>query len=336
MEKYKFDGVIFGNGMTLNLFDQLKVHIPKEKQYLFSIDEFLRKFISNKLPFKEEQYIEKVFYRKKSIENSKKLIKLKDELRQFYLNNDANIERVLGCDLFKEESDIGYDTGTIKSLFPALYNMWFNLVYRYITDNNFESYIENFYKSIKSILSRDDNIYTTNFDYLSDKFINTKHIHGKFEEELFSYNDVVLDMKGENEFYFKTIWGHNGIGKVAMLQDLYKSKIYNKYFDFSFLFGENRIDSLLIYGLSFQRSGYIDGSYLNAYPKYEGDNFMGTVIDEHILLRISALQNLNKIKFVTVSYFFEEEKDYLMRVFQYYDVKDARFIHTSQFSFKIE
>lgn len=42
MDQYKYDGIIFGNGMTLNLFNQLKVHIPKEKQYLFSIDEFLK------------------------------------------------------------------------------------------------------------------------------------------------------------------------------------------------------------------------------------------------------------------------------------------------------
>lgn len=253
------------------------------------------------MPFKEEQYIEKVFYKKKSLENSKNLIKLKDVLRQFYLNNNANIERVLRCDLFKKESDIEYNTGAIKSLFPALYNMWFNLVHRYIIDNNLESYIENFYKSIKSTLSCDDYIYTTNFDYLSDDFINTKHIHGKFVEELCSYNDVVLSMKGEKEFYFKTVWGHNGIGKGLMLQDLYNSKKYNKYFDFSFLFDEIQINSLLIYGLSFQRSGYIDSSYLNAYPKYEGDNFKGTVIDEHILLRIAVLQNLNKLKDVAVS-----------------------------------
>lgn len=336
MESNKFDAIIFGNGMTINLFHQLKAHVNAKKLYLFNIDEFLKKFISNKLSFKEEQYIEKIFYKKKSLENSRYFSELKEILRQYYFKNNANIEKTFGRDLFKTGGEIDYNIGAIKSLFPALYNIWFNIVYRYIADNNLAVYVENFYNSVKSHLYGDDCIYTTNYDYLSDKLIKTKHIHGRFIEDLSTYKDIILYMKNEKEFIFKTLWGHNGIGKGVILTDLYKRNLYDKYFDFSFLFGEIIIKNLLIYGLSFQRSGYIDENYLKAYPKYKDSNFVGTVIDEHILLRITGLQNIEKLSNVTVSYFSENEKDYFMALFEDYGIKNIKFIHASHFDFNIE
>jgi hypothetical protein len=78
----------------------------------------------------------------------------------------------------------------------------------------------------------------------------------------------------------------------------------------------------LFYGLSFQRAGYIEDNFLKVYPKYTEDNFIGTVIDEHLLWRIAELQNLKKFKNVTVSYYSEKEKekDYFMPIFDYYKI----------------
>lgn len=336
MESYKFDAIIFGNGMTLNLFEQLKEHVPNEKLYLFNIDEFLKRLISNKLPFKEEQYIEKIFYKKKSIENTRYFSELKDVLRQYYLKNNANIEKILGRDLFKAEGDVGYNIGAIKGIFPALYNIWFNVLYKYIMESNLEKYIGSFYNCVKLLLCHDNDIYTTNFDLLSDKYMNTKHIHGRFLEQFSHYYDVKLCMKSKGEFNYKFIWGYNGLGKAETLYEFHKNKSYDKYFDTSILFEEIAINNLLIYGLSFQRAGYINDDFLGVFPKYKDDNFEGTVIDEHLLWRIAALQNLNKLKTVTVSYYSEKEKDYFMTIFEYYKIKNVRFVQAQQFDFKIE
>ena len=35
-----YNGVIFGNGMSLNLLQQLKSLVPKDKQYLLDINVF--------------------------------------------------------------------------------------------------------------------------------------------------------------------------------------------------------------------------------------------------------------------------------------------------------
>lgn len=335
MKNNKFDAIIFGNGMTLNLFGQLKKHVPNEKLYLFDIDEFLKKFIDNKLSFKDEQYIEKIFYKKKTIENSKYFSDLKDVLRQYYLNNDSNIEKILGRDLFKKESEIEYNISLIKSLFPALYNIWFNIVYKYIEDNSLKMYMSNFYSCLRLLLSCDHNIYTTNFDYLTDGYLNTKHLHGSFIKNMNNYQDVKLASKNEDEFNFKHVWGYNGIGKANFI---YERSIENsdKYFDFSFFYDENiKIDNLLVYGMSFQRLGAITEEFLKVYPKYREDNYIGTVVDEHILLRIAGLQNLNKLKNVTVSYYSEKEKNYFESIFKYYGIKNIKFLHSTVFNLKI-
>ena len=37
-----YDGLIFGNGMSLNMLQQLKSLVSKDKQYLFDINDFLK------------------------------------------------------------------------------------------------------------------------------------------------------------------------------------------------------------------------------------------------------------------------------------------------------
>lgn len=87
----KFDAILLGNGMTINLLEQLKPYI----------------------------------FKKNHIYNIKCLEKLKYELSRYYLNNNANIEKILGRDIF---TDADYDIGIIKNLFPALYNNWFDIL----------------------------------------------------------------------------------------------------------------------------------------------------------------------------------------------------------------
>lgn len=111
--------------MTINLINQLKELVNKEDLYLFNIDEFLRKLIRNELKLEIEDKVFNIFYNGHTAQNIIYFNKLKFELHRYYLNNDSNIENIIGRDMFKEGE---YNLEIIKSIFPALYNIWFNIL----------------------------------------------------------------------------------------------------------------------------------------------------------------------------------------------------------------
>lgn len=53
-----YNGIMFGNGLTLNLLNQIKEFIPHEKRYLLNINDFLNHWTNNKLTAREER----IFY----------------------------------------------------------------------------------------------------------------------------------------------------------------------------------------------------------------------------------------------------------------------------------
>ena len=38
-----YDGILFGNGMSINLISQLRKYVPEEKQYLLNLDSFIKR-----------------------------------------------------------------------------------------------------------------------------------------------------------------------------------------------------------------------------------------------------------------------------------------------------
>lgn len=328
----KFDGLIFGNGMTINLINQLKEKVDRKYLYLFNIDEFLMKLISNSLDYNIEKRVFKIFYDKETVENRKYFNKLKKELEKYYLNNNSNIEKILGRDMFTETD---YDLGGIKSIFPALYNAWFNILMDYCKNNSLDEYINSFYYDVKEILDSNCKVYTTNFDYLADNILVPEHIHGRFISNLNKYNGICLCKRNDKEFYFKYIWGWNGIGKLGMINELTSVASSKYFFDFDFFFKDIEIKYLLIYGLGFQRSGYITEEFLLKYPKYKQEGLECSVIDEHILMRIKWMQNKDLLNSVTISYFLEEEKEYFKQLLDYYKITNYNLIATKDFQFKV-
>ena len=326
----KFDAILFGNGMTLNLFYQLREYIKAEKQYLLDIDSFLKYLIEDKLTHREEQCVFKVFYRKNSHENNKNFSVIKDELRKYYQEGNANIEKIMGRALFGE---VNYNGGLIRTIFPILYNIWFDIVYQYIVHIGLEEYMKNFYTSIKQLVSKEALIYTTNFDYLADNYLEVKHIHGSFIKGVSNINEAILGAKNDKEFYFKYIWGWNGLGKLSVMEEIKYISNSDKYFNFDFFYKDVEIDNLLIYGMGFQQAGYISESFLEEYPQYRNNLSIGTVVDEHILIRIKGLQNLGKLNNVTISYHWEEEKEYFEMLFNTYEIQNVQYINTSEFAF---
>ncbi len=73
-----YNGVMFGNRMSLNLLQQLKSLVPKDKQYLLDINDFLKFWIKGKYRKEKKRYFIRLFMEIRSflynsnIGNSKK------------------------------------------------------------------------------------------------------------------------------------------------------------------------------------------------------------------------------------------------------------------------
>lgn len=126
MSFMNYNGVMFGNGMSLNLLQQLKSLVPKDKQYLLDINDFLKFWIKGKISKREE----KIFYT--SLYGNKKdkwkfFELLKDKVALYYETYDADIEYTLGALLFKES-----EYKEIILFFPAIYNIWYIILSDYL------------------------------------------------------------------------------------------------------------------------------------------------------------------------------------------------------------
>ena len=323
-----YDGVIFGNGMSLCLLQQLKGLVPKDKQYLLDINEFLKCWMKSKISQREE----KIFYT--SLYGNKKdkwkfFELLKDKVALYYETYDADIEYTLGALLFKESK-----YKEIILFFPAIYNIWYIILSDYLEYLNLKSKIKKFYESVICVTGNPRYIWTTNFDLFGES-IDPEHIHGRFLPKMKAYEDVVYKMINNGaDYYFKYIWGHNGIGKLNNIQQLMKYDDYTNFFDFDFFFDNSiSVDRMLIYGMGFKKSGFIE-DLRTSYPKYNKAAF-GAIIDEHILMRIKGMQDLGILNQVDITYFNDEEKRYFEEVMEAVMIKKFDLIKCQDFRFSI-
>lgn len=328
MSSVNYDGVVFGNGMTLCLLQQLKGLVPKDKQYLLDINEFLKCWIKGKISQREE----KIFYT--SLYGNKKdrwkfFGLLRDKMALYYETYDADIEYTLGELLFKES-----EYKEIILFFPAIYNIWYIILSDYLEYLNLKSKITKFYESVIWVTGNPRYIWTTNFDLFGES-IAPEHIHGRFLPKMKAYEDVVYRMiNNGSAYYFKYIWGHNGIGKLNNIQQLMKFDDYTNFFDFNFFFDNNiSVDRMLIYGMGFKKSGFTE-DLRTAYPKYNKAAF-GAIIDEHVLMRIKGMQDLGILKQVDITYFNDEEKVHLEGVMKAVMIKKFNLIRCQDFRFSI-
>lgn len=327
----KYDGILFGNGLSINLIGQLKKYVPVEKQYLLNLDSFIKYWIDGKLTERENRQLYRAFYG-----NSKDKWKyyelMKLSFAAYYEKYDSNIEYAMGNLLFIDEKE-----KKIKEciqFFPALYNIWHIILKEYLEYLKLGNEIKNFYKSVNNIISNPHNIWTTNFDLFAET-IQAKHIHGRFVEEMKSYSDVIYKfINREESYYYKYIWGHNGIGKLNLINELKKYHDCNNYFDFDFFFSNDiKLDKLLIYGMGFKPSGFIEDMKLTM-SRYNKPAF-GAIIDEHILLRIGGMQNLGILNQLNIAYYDEIERSYLEDVLHETRIKTYELLPSSSFDFSI-
>lgn len=321
-----YDGVMFGNGMSLNLLQQLKPLVPKDKQYLLDVNEFLKSWIEGKISQREERIFYTSLYGNKK-DRRKFFGLLKENVTSYYGTYDADIEYTLGMLLFKES-----EHKDMIRLFPAIYNIWHIILCDYLKYLNLGSNIAKFYESVVYILGNPRYRWTTNFDLFGES-INPEHIHGRFLIKMKAYEDVIYKKinNGAN-YYFKYIWGHNGNGKSNNIQQLTKYGDYMDFFDFDFFYNDFiRMDKMLIYGMGFKKSGFTVDLRV-AYPKYN-KAVSGAIIDEHVLERIKVLQDLKMLNQVDITYFNNEEERHLEEVMEAVAIKKYDLIKCRDFAF---
>ncbi len=309
----KYDGFLYGNGLTLNLLYHLKQYMPQDKHYLLNIDDFLKKLIAKQVSQREENKVFIGIYKKDTIETRKFFSLLKEGLNSYYQQFNGNIEYVLGQQLFEKNHTFNF-IGIID-MFPALYNIWWIILSEYLSFLRLDDKIDNFYKSVNNVLGNPTNVWTTNYDLFSES-LHPKHLHGYFLREIKEYRNVIYKITNDgNQYYFKYIWGHNGQGKANLINQLRQYSNHEQYFDFDFFFDHGKkLDRLLIYGISFQEAGYME-SMKNAYPKYQKAS-IGGIVDEHILVRVKAMLDSGELRHFDITYFSEDEKKRFIEVME--------------------
>lgn len=328
----KYDGLLFGNGLSLNLIKQIEPFIKEEKRYILNIDTFLQAFVERRLSYREENRIFNIFYKNKDIRNLRHFEELRNAVAQYYKSHDANIEYWLGVDLFKEKT-CNYDFPLIKSLFPSLYNIWHEIMIDYLTHTNISPLICSFNSSVMTVLSEQAKIYTTNFDRLFED-IKPKHLHGIFIKNYRKFEELILSFIDDKTFYYKCIWGWNGIGKWNYIEKIRNIPKHEIYFDFDFFFNPNiHISNLLIYGMGFQTSGYID-ELSEEMPKYKQSTF-GGIVDEHILVRLNGLQTQKQLDNITFAYYADKDLSRYQQLVSHFNLKNVSYIQSSILPFSI-
>jgi hypothetical protein len=334
LEKHfeKYDGMLFGNGLLINLVAQLQPLIKSEKYYLLNIDDFLKAFIDNRISPKEEKRIFSLFYKTQDVQNLANFEKIKRAFSQYYRTHNANIEYWLGVDLFKSDT-CGYDYSAIKTIFPGMYNIWHEIMIDYLYYLNLNKKIEKYENSIMSILDKDAYIFTTNFDRIFEG-LKPEHLHGSFIKGYRKYQELIFAYISEESFYFKCIWGWNGIGKLNFIQSIKEITGYENYFDFDFFFDKKfYIKNLLIYGMSFQNSGYMKELSV-CMPRYEKPS-IGGIVDEHILSRLNGLQTQRQLEKITFAYYSDSELKHYEELAGYFDLHEVDYLRSSSLQFVI-
>lgn len=327
-----YDALLFGNGLTLNLLYQLKPYVPQNKHYLFSINTLLQKWINGNVSPREENMLYTAIYGSQK-NMQKELEYIKRELKLPVEKYSSDLEYFLGETLF-DTSDAAKSLKSIKVLYPALYNIWYIILMEYLQYQNCNSRIHSYYEQVKQLTGSPRYIWTTNFDLFAES-IQPEHLHGRFTKSMKRYRDIIFhSYNKDTEFYFKYVWGHNGIGKLNLIKQLCSYSDYPAFFDFNFFFNDNiKISNMLIYGMSFKNAGYIQ-QLKSVYPKYNKPAF-GGIIDEHILLRIKGLQDNKNLSHLDVTYFDDNEQVHLQEVLDECQIKNYQLIKCTNFNFHI-
>jgi len=210
--------------------------------------------------------------------------------------------------LFNSNNEVSSDE---KTYLYILYVYWGHLMHLEILRlPNIEKELRVIAKKIRKVVVPTQNIFTTNFDTILDKYFHPQHLHGIFPTPLVNVNEIILKIfPNKKDLEYSFLFGANGFEKKGRL-DAIHNMTQNKYqLDF-FYNSEIDLGHLLIYGLSFGRTEFITDEFLEKFPKYENDYFFRSV-DGHILQRLSEKHQEGLLSKVTISYYTPQDLEHL-------------------------
>lgn len=334
MNSRKYDGLLYGNGLSILLLSQLKQIALQKYTYEFSFNDFARQFAKGAISEREKRELSKLF---DGLFNSRTVRNSYDDYRQFIScvieKDGVDFEQILGRDIIWDDKDEKARNTVLHSIYPIMYNYWGNNTVGLINSVFKKDYLLSFCKSVKSILTDNAYVFTTNFDAFTNH-LKPRHLHGRFVDPLTCEKDLVYKFFGDNgDYFYKFIWGHNGVGKfnlIRSMHDLYCD--CGKVFDWDFFYDDQiKIENLLVFGMGFKNSAY--SSAISPYD--EQTIHEGFVIDDHILFRLNKLQEEGRLKAITFAYYSENEKGRYEKLAGIYGLRNIELIQSCEFDFMI-
>lgn len=314
--KMKYDTILFGNGLTLSLLNQISALplLSESDKTLLNLNLFVTSFLNN--PEKSISYDKHQAWFTDSFElklgYSVQTKILAKKMKEFFSaelpmsNNDVIKE--YGFEYWAGEHIFNTEFRSSFEILYSLNNLW------YVIMNSRLAELEKKYPKIKKIIrekrklvSQFSNICTLNFDQFFDSLPTAEkvaHLHGRFLDNITNFDDLVYfefpDQKGRIEYPY--LFGSSGFEKWCRLSRIYNVKgITNKYYDLRFLFdNEAQWGNILVFGISFLRSSLITEEFLNEYPQHRGTNPFSEV-DSHILYRLKQLKQEGRVGEITLA-----------------------------------
>lgn len=305
MEHKNYDTLLFGNGLTIALFNKIN-----EKTQVEDFNSFFEKFLFLSFTDKKEFY--KILYSNKDSDVYLEANDIK-KIEAFLIENLDSIisngfEVWIGEKAFTANASLVKDTACY---YLALFNYWFNLLD--LSNCAICESINLCANSFKKLGITD--IYTLNYDTFLDKAFEIKHIHGSFLDSFYDLLQMAYFRYKNNfnvtEFLYPFCAETNGFAKLSALYRLYNSNVAG--YNYSFLFSTNEsYGNLLIYGIRFADSLIIPDIIKSKYTNK--DIRLMQYVDGHIILRLEALYNANKIDSITIAYYSDKDLERYKRV----------------------
>ena len=304
----KFDTLLYGNGLTLALFNNFNKVTQIE-----NFNDYFARFLHSK-------YWSKQDFHKILGSNRHSDIYLKTNeiisVEKFLISNLSEINRNgfevwIGGKCFETNSLIKNATLYYFSLF----NYWYNLNEHLFESSNIQEVIKDCVKTITDLGIKE--VHTLNYDTFLENYINVSHIHGKFVPNFYDVKQLdnyryINDYSKKIEFIYSFGIGTNGLEKLNYLEKLHSAETSN--YDYDFLFSTKKyFGNLLIYGIRFADTLLIPESIKT---KYSNDELkLVKYVDGHIMYKLDVMYLNKQLESITICYYSDADLERYKRIF---------------------
>lgn len=330
----KYDTILFGNGLTLSLLNQISTLplLSESDKTILNLNSFVTTFLDNpeeNIAYdKHQAWFTGPFEPKLGYSVQMKILskKMKDVFSKELPMSNNDVIKKYGFEYWAGEHIFNSEFRSSFEILYSLNNLWYVTLHSRLVELG-KKYpkIKKYIKEKQKLVSRFTNICTLNFDLFFDSSSTTKvaHLHGRFLDDITSFGDLVYfgfpDQKGRFEYPY--LLGSSGFEKGCRLFRIMKTKgIVNNYYDLRFLFDDCvQWGNLLIFGVSFLNSSFLSDEFLSKYPEHQGANPLGGV-DSHILYRLQQLRNDGKVGEITLACWKESDFPYYQSINDNYNL----------------